>query len=334
MRTSGLYPAPTPIHPINRRADNFVLGHASRLWLTLTQGDIQRRVEHISKLFTGAGWKNLPQELVDEILGYLLGDPGALVACSLTCKRLFGATRPLIHQRLVCVDSRPDLSKAKDSLFSRRKRNPGAFDRLIDADRLGILSYAQSLTFKPAKDTLNPRFHSRDMQECLPLLRSITKLHTLTLDGFHLHPFVQIINKPFDMFTDTLRHLDIRNPYGTERELLHIICQFPLLEDLTIVSSASGINPRLGYTTPSITQSPPLRGKLVLVRANSRELLQGLAGLPGGLNFRSMVLSRCGGDVGVVIAAARRNLRSISYLWPPTGIYCESSFAVRVHIVA
>ena len=66
---------------------------------------IWRRVDDISKQYTGAGWKNLPQELVDEILDYLLDDLKALKACSLTCKCLFGATRPLIHRRLICSGS-------------------------------------------------------------------------------------------------------------------------------------------------------------------------------------------------------------------------------------
>ena len=39
---------------------------------------IQRGVDDLSKRFTGVGWKGLPQELVDEILSYLLDDLGAL----------------------------------------------------------------------------------------------------------------------------------------------------------------------------------------------------------------------------------------------------------------
>ena len=67
-------------------------------WVKLMPGGKQRRVDDISKQFTGAGWKHLLLELVDEILGYLLDDLDALRACSLTCKHLFGTTRPLIHQ--------------------------------------------------------------------------------------------------------------------------------------------------------------------------------------------------------------------------------------------
>ena len=299
----------------------------------LIPDDIRRRVDDISKQFTGAGWKNLPQELVDEILRYLLDDLSALKACSRTCKPLFGATRPLIHQRLVCSNTEPVYSKSKVSLFSRRKREPRIFDRLIGADRLGVLPYTQHLTFEPGNNPPSLIFNPSDMQEYLPLLRSITKLHTLTLNAFHLHSFVPVFNEHFGMFTTTLRHLDIQNARGTEQELLYIVCQFPRLEDLTIASPASRIAASPGHPVPSITQSPPLRGKLVLVRARSRELLYGLAGIPCGLNFRSMVVFGCGGDLWAVSAACGRNLTSISYSWPPTGDYRESNTSISVHTV-
>jgi len=329
-----VWPARTPVPTIDRRADISVLGHASRLWIKLIPGGIQRRVDGISKRFTsGAGWNNIPQELVDEILDYLLDDLLALKACSLTCKHLFGATRPLIHQRLVCSDSWPLYPKSKRLPFSRRKRESGAFDRLIHAGRSGILPYAQCLTFKPRNDPPSPGFNPRDMQKCLPLLQSITGLHTLTLGAFHLHPFIPVFDEYFGMFTNTLRHLDIRNAHGTEQELLYIICQFPLLENLTIVSPARGIDEHPGHPVPLISRSPPLRGKLILVHADSREFLDSLAGIPCGLSFRSMVVFGCGGDLWPVLAACRHNLTSISYLWPPKGnySYSESTSSTQVY---
>jgi len=141
--------------------------------------------------------------------------------------------------------------------------------------------------------------------------------------------FIPVFNEHFGMFTDTLQHLGIRNAYSTEQELLYIICQFPLLEDLTIVSPASGIAARPGHPVPVITQSPPLRGELILVRADSRELLDGLAGLLGGLNFRSMVQLECGGSQ-VVSAACGRNLMLVTYLWPSHGDDGESNSSILV----
>ena len=295
---------------------------------------MQRRVDDISKRFTGAGWKNLPQELVDEILSYLLGDPEALGAFSQTCKHLFCTTRPLIHERLVCLDSRPAFHKPKGPLFNRRKRHPGAFGRLVDADRLGVLPYTRHLTLGLEQGLYYPRFNPGDVKEYLPHLRSITELRTLTLDAFHLHPFVPVFDEHFGMFANTLQHLDMRNAHCTEQELLYIISRFPLLENLTIMYPASGIVARPNHPVPTITQSrPPLRGKLVLAHVVSKTLLNTLAGFPGGLSFHSLELSWCG-DPGAIVAACSHTVRSISYLWLPQDNDSESNSSIWLRIVA
>ena len=162
--------------------------------------DMQRRVYDISKRYTGGGWKDLPQEPVDEILGYLLSDLGTLKACSLTCKRLFGATRPLIHRRFVCSDSRSTLPTApKLFLFSGRDIYPGPFGRLIDADRSGLLRYTRHLTFQPSSDSLKPSFGPIHLRVYLPHLWSITKLDSLTLDDLYLPPFIPVFDEHFGM---------------------------------------------------------------------------------------------------------------------------------------
>jgi len=303
-----------PSHPTNRA--DIPVGFASRLLQKLRLVDIQLRLDDISKRFTGAGWKNLPQELVDEILGYLLGDLGALKACSLTCKCLFGATRPFIHRRLVCSDSRPTRPTApKEFFLSGRKIYPGAFDRLIDADRSGLLRYTRHLTLEPRDGSFKPRFEPIDLRRYLPHLRSISRLDSLTLDNFHLPIFTPVFNEHFGMFTNTLRHLDIRRTDGSERYLLYFISQFPLLEDLTIVYPAGQFraDPVHIHPSPTITQSPPLRGKLVLVQSRLREFSEGLAALPSGLNFRSLEMS-CK-NPHAILAACGRTATSISYLW-------------------
>ena len=306
-------------HPIN--SADIPIGYASRLRMRLTPGGIQRRLDDISKQFTGAGWKNLPQELVDEIVRYLQDDPDALTACSLTCKSLFGATRPLIHQRLVCC-------KPKGSLFTRLKGDPGTFERLANAERSGLLHYTRHLTIKMENGPLHPR----EMQEYLPHLRSITNLYTLTLSTFPLHQFVPVFNEYFGTFTNTLRHLDIRIACGTELQLLYIICQFPLLEDLTITTCpATTIIAEPELNVPAITQSPPFRGKLVLVQAASRELSEGLAALPGGLNFRSLELSHCE-HLEAVLAACSPTVTSLSYLWQCGALDGEPNASIHVSV--
>jgi len=321
-------------HKLPLSGADIPIAYTTRLWIkiiNLTPGGIQRRVDEISKQFTGAGWKHLPQELVDEILGYLLDDLGALKACSLTSKRLLGATRPLIHQRLVCSDTRPYPPAPKRSLFSRRTRDPGAFEWLPDAGRSGVLHYTRHLTFKQQDGTFTPAFIPQDLQEYLPQLRSITRLHTLTLDRFDLSPFIPVFDEHFGMFTDTVRHLNIRRPYGAERDLLYIISQFNLLEDLTIVSPLDRALTHPGHPAPTITQAPPLRGKLILANASSRGLFGGLAALPGGVNFHSLELSCCTYPQAALTACGR-TATSISYLWQRRLSDSESRPFIQVHI--
>ena len=246
---------------------------------------------------------------MDEILSYLLKDLRALKACSLTCKCLFGATRPLIHRRLICLDTRPSFPERL--LSGRRRRDPRTFERLVNAGRSGVLRYTQHLTFKSFK----PCFDPRDLQEYLPQLQSITKLDSLTLDIFSLPLFTPVLNDGcFGTLANTLRHLDIRTVHGAQRALPYFISKFPLLEDLTIVSSAIHFFTHLGDPVPTITRSPPLRGKLVLVNAHSRSLPEGIAAFPGGLNFRSIELAACRHPEAVLVACGR-TATSISYLW-------------------
>ena len=108
-------------------------------------------------------------------------------------------------------------------------------------------------------------------------------------DFFTFNLFVPVFNEYLGMFTNTLRHFDIGHAHGTERQLLCIICQFHFLEDLTIAVQIEPVS-YPAHSIPAIAHPPPLRGKLVLVWADSGALSEGLAALPGGLDFRSLEL--------------------------------------------
>jgi len=218
--------------------------------------------------------------------------------------------------------------KPEEHLFNFRRRGPEAFERLIDADRSGLLPYVRRITFKVAGGSFDPE----NMQKYLPRLRSITNLRSLTLIFFNINPFIPVFNECFGMFTDTLRHLEIRNTWGMERQLLYIISQFSLLEDLSIVFPTLAVE-RSEHPVPAITRSPPLRGTLVLAKAYSREFSEGLAALPGGLNSRSLELFRCGGPQFVLVACSH-SVTSISYLWCArnSGYGSESDPCVRMSV--
>ena len=143
----------------------------------------------------------------------------------------------------------------------------------------------------------------------LPSTPSINhQSHVLTLDTLHAHLFIPVFNEYLGMFTNTLRHL-----YGTEQQLLYIIRQFPLSDDLSIVYPVKVATcPK--HPVPTITQSPPLRGEFLLTQTYSSEFFEGLAALPGGLNFRSLELFRCGGPKKI-LEACGHTATSISYSW-------------------
>ena len=146
---------------------------------------------------------------MDDILSYLLDDLSALKACSRTCKSLFGATRPILHQRVCLASSSVQAGrpKAKGSLFSPRRGDFEAFERLVDADRSGTLRYIQHLTFKMGNSFPTPE----NMLKHHLHFQSMTNLHSLTLMPLHL--FIPVFGERFDMFTDILRHRSTYEPH-------------------------------------------------------------------------------------------------------------------------
>jgi len=223
------------------------------------------------------------------------------------------------------MSARVERPTPRESVFGFRREGPETFERLTDVDRSGLLRYTRYLTFQVGGGLFSPE----NMRKYLPYLRSITNLHTLTLAHFRVLSLIPVFNECFGTFANTLRHLSIRNAYVTDQQLLYIISQFPLLEDLTIIS-LTGAYP--GHPVPTTTQSPLLRGTLILVDPDTREFSDCLATLPGGLNFRSLEFFRCN-DPRAVLDACGHSVRSISYLWcKKGGTEGKSRSRIRAHV--
>jgi hypothetical protein len=135
------------------------------------------------------------------------------------------------------------------------------------------------------------------------------------------------------MFTSSLRSLDIRHIWDSDRQLLWFIGQFPLLEDLSIRHCHTHYF-FLGPSPPLFRTSPPFRGHLNLsLIVDSQSLCEALAQFPGGLNFTSIELKGCG-KPSAVIAACKPSLRSISYTWTTnTSEYYLLPFGTHVLII-
>ena len=257
-------------------------------------------------------WNLLPPELVDEILRYLSEDLPTLKACSLTCKILHDSARPLIGSWLFLSPGSKRKTNARSikSLLHRPKKDVGTLERLSEIQSRGLLPHTRYLVLKMEEhaDLL------RSLQPFAPYFFSILKLQSLVVDGLDVTAFIPYFHICLGMFTNSLRSLDIRHIWDSDRQLLWFISQFPLLEDLSI-RHCYALYFFLGPSPPLIRTSPPFRGHLNLsLIMDSQSLCEALAQFPGGLNFTSIELKGCG-KPSAVINACQPSLRSVSYTW-------------------
>ena len=289
------------------------VGFTSRLWKKLLQTASRHKPQRApTAAECPSGWNRLPPELVDEILGYLSDDLPSLKTSSLTCKVMLCSARPLIRSWLYLTPTQNRKPKGRfiKSLLKRSKEGSDGFDRLITADRQGLLQHTRHLVIKTSGLSLIPQ----SIQPYIPHLRSITKLRTLVIDGLDVSAFMPVFNDCLGMFTHSLRSLDIKHIWDSDRELLSFISRFPLLEDLSI-RYCYALYFFLGPLPPMLRTSPPFRGRLNLsLIMDSQTLCEAMAQLPGGLHFTSLELKGCG-KPGAILTACQLTLRSVTYTW-------------------
>ena len=128
-----------------------------------------------------AGWKNIPQELVDGILMCLKDDFLSLASCSMSCKALFCSSRPLIH-RTFCLSTGISIDRHCSS-----PRNRAQFDNLLPAERAQVLQYTTQLVIRLGSD-----FIPENLQPHLQYFRAIRgitslEIHELAASSWGLH---------------------------------------------------------------------------------------------------------------------------------------------------
>lgn len=282
-----------------------------------------------STMKCASGWNRLPPELVDEILKYLSNDLPTLKACSLTCKIMLYSARPMIGSWLCLSPSRKRKLDGRSikSLFKRNKRGFDTVERLVSMERQGHLQYTRHLVLKMEELSLVPQ----SLRPYIPYFLSIDNLQSLVIDGLDVTAFTPVFSNCLGMFARSLRSLDIRHIWDSDRQLLWFISQFPLLEDLSI-RSCYALYFFLGPSPPLIrTSPPPFRGHLNLsLIMDSQSLCEALAQFPGGLNFTSLELKGCG-KPAAIIAACQLSLKFVSYTWTTTlSKHCLNHFEPQV----
>jgi hypothetical protein len=251
-----------------------------------------------------AGWKNLPQELVDEILAYLKDDLSSLTSCSKSCKALFCSTRPLIY-RTFC------LTRYTAGTYRSGSLNRGGFDALRLAERAQVLQYATRLDI-----CLGNKFVPKNLQPHLRYFHAMRGITSLTIYRLDVARFLPALDKWFGHIMPTLRSLTLIGARTSTEDIFHLVFRFPLLQDLHLEEFLQAdCRPPQPYIPPELTISPPLNGTLRFWGTYSSDnFIRSLASAPGGIHFRSVEV----GDVGMIsfqalIDACSKTIETITF---------------------
>jgi hypothetical protein len=250
------------------------------------------------------GWKNLPQELVDEILTYLEDDFSSLMSCSKSCKALFCSARPFIY-RTFC------LTRDTTDTYRSGSLNRGTFDTLRLAERAQILQYTTKLFIR-----LGDKFVPENLQPHLRYFYVMRGITSLTIHRLDVASFLPALDKWFGHIIPTLRSLTLIDAKAPAEDVFHLVLRFPLLQDLylTEFSQPDYRLPR-SYIPPELTISPPLNGTLKLLGTySSNNFIRSLVSAPGGIHFRSVEVE----DVGMIwfqalIDACSKTVETITF---------------------
>jgi len=225
----------------------------------------------------------LPLEIVEIIVTYLSYDTPSILACSLTCYHWYIAAVPHLHQTLTIVTTP---WKSGETVWPKPLRR---------MHRLGLLPLVQELlVYNESHNKFTPkRFDSRTLHYFFTL----TKVRHLGIHNLDIPRFTPRIQRYFKNLLPTLRSLALKDPRGSNRQIIHFIGLFQHLEDLTLRYERSWEYRQepSGTSTPAPPFSPPLRGRLMMKFISGTDLLKDMVRLFGGIRFHSLDLSNVEG---------------------------------------
>ena len=208
---------------------------------------------------------SLPPEILDLIVDHLHDEPTALKACSIV--------------------SKPWVSRARAHLFADIKFSPitspiESWTRVFPDPSNSPAHCARNLSIGTTSISLFST-RSTDARKWICSFHLVTSLKVYIHDDNCLIPLAQLHG-----FSPVLESLVLVYSSPPPSAVFNLICSFPSLEDLSLVSLAEH-EAEGGWTIPST--SPKLTGTLALrmdggIQPDVRWLLD----LPGGLHFSSM----------------------------------------------
>ena len=263
-------------------------GYTFRKWCELLSAQLTTDLGPITARVHG-GCMGLPQEVIERIMTMLQDDVGALKACSLTCKSMFASTRHLIHKTLY-ITSQNNLKLFTPTEKKRYGRDYQELELrfLPFMGERDLLKYARHLYI-----CIGPLFSPRALEPHLQHLRSLDKIHTLTIRLYTAPLWCGVSNTVLTQFYPTLTTLVLHFPIGHHRHVLQFALQFLNLENLTLkyLSDKSRVATE-DPVPPIVTRLPSLRGHLRCAGLRPQESpvwpMDLAFDLPSGTNFRSI----------------------------------------------
>jgi hypothetical protein len=242
----------------------------------------------------------LPQEIVEMVVAHLIHDIRSLRAFSLTCCSWYIASIPHLYHTLVIPpwdwgnESKPGWPK---QLRSMRKRGLLPLVKKFQIRDITPMYMGDRRTFSPK------RFDCRTLRH----FWALTNVQELGIESLDIPSFMPRIRRYFKHLFPSVRSLSLRNPAGSNREVIYFIGLFQHLEDLKLLDYYS--YSQADTLVPPFT--PPLRGRLTVAYPRSGGLLKEMIDLFGGIRFRYMDICGAGSQMQLLLRACATTLETL-----------------------
>ena len=226
------------------------------------------------------------------IIAHLIHDMPSLRSCSLTCYSWYIAVVPHLYLTLsVHIRS-----------LGTEPEWPNAIRRM---HALGLLPLVENFYVFSVSEEFSPKLFNWHI---LHRLSALTNVQNLGIDMLDIPSLMPRIRRYFRPFLPTVRSLHLREPRGSDRQLVFFVGLFPQLENLSLDSRRfynEGPKEDLKLIPPF---SPPLRGELLAYHWVEPGFFQALARSFGGLRFRIINIFNVG-DTRCLLRACAKTLQ-------------------------
>jgi len=245
---------------------------------------------------------HLPQEMLDLIIDHLHNDPPALKSCCTTSKSWFPRSRKHLFARVEFHTQKSHIELWKEA-FPDPSDSPACNTRVLSIRGLPAVTAADA--------------------EGTGWIHTFHRLVKLDLDTFGYDDH-QISLVPLHQVSPNLTSLTLCHTSISPSEVFGLVCSFPLLEDLALLS-CDGRSDTDGWDVPPT--SPKFTGTLDLRSMGGiRSVAHQLCDLPNGLHFNKIMVGCLNEDFEPTMDLVSRcfdtleSIRLSFYLASPSGV--------------